>query len=162
MSENAPILLVEDNEDDVLFMRRAARHANVTRTFSVVSDGQAAMDYLAGNAEYSDREKYPLPCFVLLDLKLPYKSGLEVLEWIRQQTELRPLPVIMFTSSGEPADVERAYRLGANGYVVKPSNMEQLIGIVRSISAFWLEQNLLPGINAGRTRFGRMNFSKQT
>ena len=141
-----PILLVEDNSDDVLFMQRAARRAEIVNPITVAPHGIAAIDYLSGNSQFADRSKHPLPCLVLLDLKLPYKSGLEVLEWIRSEKSLKKLPVVMLTTSAENADVERAYELGTNGYLVKPSNMNNLVGILGSIKAFWIDHNVPPAI----------------
>lgn len=146
-----PILLVEDNPDDVLFMHRASKRVEISRPIHVAPDGQAAIDYLSNSGEYSDKAKYPTPCLVLLDLKLPYKNGLEVLKWIRSRPDLKTLPVLMFTTSGESADVEEAYHLGANGYLVKPANMNELVNLVQSVKTFWLQHNLLPSVSMGRT-----------
>ncbi len=144
MNRFESILLVEDNPDDVLFMKRASKQAEIHHPLNVVGDGQAAIDYLGGTADYGDRIKHPLPSLVLLDLKLPYKNGLEVLHWMRQNEIVRRLPVIMFTTSAETSDVNEAYRLGANGYVVKPANMNELISILRAVKSFWLDHNLFP------------------
>jgi len=143
---NRTILLVEDSPDDVFFLQRAFKRAEVKNALQVVKDGQQALGYLAGVGEYADREKFPLPCLVLLDLKLPYVPGLDVLKWIRSRTELQTLPVIIFTSSSERSDVDRAYRLGANSYLVKPSDAEQLVGLAKSFGDYWLKFNLLPPI----------------
>jgi CheY-like chemotaxis protein len=124
---NKSILLVEDNEDDVFFMQRALKIANITLPVNVVEHGQEAIDYLAGTDKYSDRTLHPIPTIVFLDLKLPFKSGHEVLEWIRQQSEFTQLPVVVLSSSEEPADLNRAYKLGCNSYLVKPPKREQLL-----------------------------------
>src|SRR4051812_47964685 len=100
--KTGPILLVEDNEHDVFFMKRAFKTAEISNALQVVGDGQAAIDYLTGVDSYGDRQQFPLPCFILLDLKLPRKSGLDVLSWIRQQPELRTIVVLVLTTSREP------------------------------------------------------------
>lgn len=120
------ILLVEDNEDDVFLMKRAIKEARLSIPVHVIMDGQEAVDYLAGNGKYADRTKYPLPCCVFLDLKLPYKSGFEVFSWMREQPELKDIGVTILTSSPEERDRQRAAQLGANGYWVKPPT-EQMI-----------------------------------
>jgi CheY-like chemotaxis protein len=109
-----------------------------------VKDGKAAKDYLAGNGPFADRDAHPLPGLVLLDLNLPYWSGFEVLEWLRQQPQLRRLPVVVFTSSSRPDDIARAYDAGANGYVVKPNALADLTSLVRALREFWLVHNQLP------------------
>ena len=151
MAQHHSILLVEDNPDDVLFLTRAARHAEISTGFHVASDGQEAIDYLSGAGKFSDKTKYPMPSLVLLDLKLPCKSGLEVLKWIRENQSLKPLPVIMLTTSAENSDVERSYRMGANAYLVKPANMNELTAILKSLKTFWLDHNLMPQISAPKS-----------
>ena len=107
------LLLVEDSDDDVFFFQQAMKKAALTLPVEVVSDGAAAISYLAGDPPYSDRTRFPLPSIVLLDLKLPKKSGLEVLEWLRADSRFQDIQVVMLTSSFEEADVRRAYVLGA-------------------------------------------------
>ena len=125
------ILLVEDNEDDVFFMRRALTRANLQFNLAVASDGQQALDYLAGNGRYSDRTRHPLPALVFLDLKLPYVHGFDVLEWTRRHPSLKDLPVIVLTSSPEERDRQRARELGAQAYVVKPPTPQSVLDAVR-------------------------------
>lgn len=136
-----PILLVEDNEDDIVFMKRCLLRAEVAQPLHVVNDGQQAIDYLAGKEQFADRVQFPLPGLVLLDLKLPRKGGLEVLEWIRQQPALRPLVVLILTTSKEPHDIDRALRLGANAYLVKPASVLDLIEMLKAIRQFWFTFN---------------------
>jgi DNA-binding response OmpR family regulator len=140
------ILLVEDSPDDVFFLQRAFKRAEIKAPLQVVKDGQQALGYLGGVGEYADRQKYPLPCLVLLDLKLPYVPGFDVLKWIRSRTELQTLPVIILTSSSERSDLDRAYRLGANSFLVKPSDSGELLGLAKCFADYWLKYNLLPPI----------------
>jgi CheY-like chemotaxis protein len=135
------ILLVEDSEDDVFLMRRALREAGVTNPLTVVEDGQAAVDYLSGANLYADRAQYPLPALIFLDLKLPMKSGHDVLVWIRAQAGLETMVVVVLTSSDEPRDVSKSYQLGANSYVVKPPTAEKLLDLAKSFKWYWLEFN---------------------
>jgi CheY-like chemotaxis protein len=120
MTHCAPLLLVEDNEDDVFIFQRAFRRAGLGLPLQVASDGQEAIDYLAGAGRYRDRGAYPMPAMMFLDLKLPRRSGHDVLAWISSQTDLPPLPVIILTSSAEQRDLQRARELGALHYLVKP------------------------------------------
>jgi CheY-like chemotaxis protein len=142
----AVILHVEDDPNDVLLVGLAFRKSGVPATLQVVNDGEQAVQYLAGQGPYSDRQIFPLPALVLLDLKLPRRSGLEVLSWVRGQEDLRRLPVIMLTSSNQQADVTRAYDIGLNSYLVKPSALEELIETVRKACSYWLELNIAPCI----------------
>jgi CheY-like chemotaxis protein len=138
------ILHVEDEETDILLFQHVYSQAGLTTLLKTVKDGKAAMDYLAGNAPFDDRRLYPLPGLVLLDLNLPYWSGLEVLVWIRQQPHLRRLPVVVLTSSRRPEDIARAYDAGANAYLVKPNALAELRAQVLALSQFWLAHNQLP------------------
>jgi CheY-like chemotaxis protein len=138
-----PILLVEDEEHDVLFMRLAMEGAGVRNPLIVVDDGQQAISYLSGSGKFEDRQRYPLPGLVLLDLKLPEIPGLEVLKWIREHSVFDDLPVIVFSSSNQEFDVENAYRLGANAYLVKPAYRE-LLELVRRIKLYWLDMDAPP------------------
>ena len=119
VSDTSVILVVEDREDDILLIRRAFDRASVTNPIQVVRDGEEAIAYLIGEGQYANRDEYPLPVLVLLDLKLPRKDGFEVLSWIRSQPGIRSLPVVVLTSSNQIRDVNRAYQLGANSFFVK-------------------------------------------
>jgi CheY-like chemotaxis protein len=138
------ILLAEDNPDDVALMRRAMRKANLASPLQVVDDGEKAIDYLAGNGVYADRKTYPLPALFMLDLKMPRKSGLEVLAWLHAQPLLQRLPVVVLTSSAQNTDVDTAYDLGANSYLVKPVSFDGLLDIVRTLCPYWLGLNEKP------------------
>ena len=119
-------LLADDDENDTYFIERALKEAQVANPLRRVRDGEEAIAYLKGEGGYGDREKFPLPHLMLLDLKMPRKNGFEVLEWVRGQPGLKRLPVIILTSSKEDSDINHAYDLGANTYLVKPSKPEGL------------------------------------
>jgi two-component system response regulator len=129
--------------NDVFFLQHAMRKLGLANPIQVATDGQQAIDYLNGAGKFVDRETFPLPCLVLLDLKLPYVMGLDVLKWIRQQPG-PPLVVIVLTASAEQADIAAAYRLGANAFLTKPSESGRLEDMVKAIKDFWLTQNTWP------------------
>ena len=141
------VLLAEDNSTDALMVQRAFKKANLLNPVQVVDDGDKAVAYLAGDGPYADREKYPLPVLLLLDLKLPRRSGLEVLEWLRQQPAIKRLPVVVLTSSKENADINRAYDLGANSYLVKPVDFDPLLELVKTLGLYWVVTNEKPEID---------------
>lgn len=153
MSDPESILLVEDNDDDVLLIRRAFRKIGYERPLQVVSNGDEAVAYLAGEGAYADRERHPLPALMLLDLKLPRRSGFEVLEWLRGQPGLRRLPVVVLTSSRETADIDRATDAGANSYLVKPVHFENLMEMTRTLRLYWIGLNERPTLRG--TEMGR-------
>jgi CheY-like chemotaxis protein len=140
------ILLVEDDPNEIFLTRRAFRKANINVSLQVIDDGDSAIAYLAGTEKYADRELYPLPKLILLDLKLPCRSGHEILAWLRQHPQLKILPVVIFTSSREPGDVNLAYELGANSYLVKPSGLRALSKMVETLSLYWLVDNEPPEV----------------
>ncbi|RMD93131.1 MAG: response regulator, partial [Calditrichaeota bacterium] len=118
--KNLTVLIVEDDPNDVLLIRRAFQKAKILNPLQFVNDGEQAVQYLSGLPPFADSEKYPAPVLLLLDLKLPKKSGFEVLEWLQQQNTLHRLPVVVLTSSNQSSDINHAYDLGANSYLVKP------------------------------------------
>ena len=138
------ILLAEDDDDDALLIRRALRKADIDVPVHVVRDGVAAADYLSGVGPYADRERYPFPGLLLLDIKMPHRSGLEVLGWLRAQPAIGHLPVVVLTASREARDVERAFELGADSYVVKPGSAEEYLAVARAIGLHWLGTNEPP------------------
>jgi len=146
-SELGVILLAEDNETDVLLTRRAFKKVGLLNPLHVVSDGELAIEYLSGTGKYSNRAEYPLPVLLLLDLKMPRKNGLEVLEWVRQQPTLRALRIVVLTTSQLFKDVNRAYELGANSYIVKPVEMEQFLRVSETLRGYWLWMNETPEIS---------------
>jgi CheY-like chemotaxis protein len=138
---NRPILYAEDDENDAFLTNLAFEKAEILNPLVVVSDGKAAMEYLAGAGKYSNRTEYPLPCLVLLDIKMPHASGLEVLKWIRCQPNACTVPVLMLTSSNQDSDIHRAYLLGANGFLIKPSRPDEMLVMAKGIRDFWLVLN---------------------
>jgi CheY-like chemotaxis protein len=144
--ERSLILLVEDDDNDVLLMSRAFRLAGVKNPLQIAKDGEIAIAYLKGADDYGDRERYPLPSLILLDLKMPRKSGFEVLSRIRQDSHVKKLITIILTASREHQDINRAYGLGINSYIVKPSKFDDLVEAVRTIQAYWLRVNHPPEI----------------
>ncbi len=144
-----PILLVEDSPDDALLIQRAFRKANLANPVQLVRDGEEAVAYLSGAPPYDDRTRFPLPVFMLLDLKLPRRSGLEVLAWVRQESVVKRLPVVVLTSSRESVDVNRAYDLGVNSYLTKPVGFEALLEMVKNVNLYWLVLNEHPEIRRG-------------
>jgi CheY-like chemotaxis protein len=133
MLSSSTILLVEDDPDDVFLMQRALKQAGIANPLQYASDGQQALDYLTGAGAYADRDKYPLPHLVFLDLKLPLIHGFEVLAWIRGSKFAR-LPIVLLTSSAEERDVEQARRLGARSFLVKPPTAQMLVEVMNSLA----------------------------
>ena len=145
-TDGSPILLVEDDPDDVALIIRAFQRANLANPVKVARDGEEAVEYLSGAGPHADRTSSPLPVLILLDLKVPRRNGHEVLEWMRAQDGLRRIPVAVLTSSRERRDVDKAYDLGANAYLVKPVDFEELLRMVSSLHLFWLMLNEPPEV----------------
>jgi CheY-like chemotaxis protein len=148
------ILLAEDDENDVFFLRESFKRAGIENPLEVVKNGQEAIDYLSGKGRYADRSLYPLPCLIILDLQMPRRTGMEVLEWLREQSELRCLPVIIHSGSAQESDVDILYQKGANAFVVKPASMEDRIELANHIKGFWLRFNEPPTRCTGELRCG--------
>jgi len=144
MLNNKFILLVEDDSNDVLLIQRAFAKAGLKDSLKLVRDGEQAIDYLSGRGAYANREKFPLPYLLLLDLKMPGTDGFEVLQWLRGEPDLRRLLVVVLTSSNLQADVDRAYELGANSYLVKPVEFEEMVNLIQRFEAYWTEINRTP------------------
>ena len=163
MAEHAVILLAEDEEDYVLLIRHAFSQANIPNPLHVVWNGQEAIAYLKGEGKYSNREEYPLPDLLLLDLKMPRINGFEVLKWIRSQPGLAPLRVLVLTSSEEIRDVNQAYLLGANSFLVKPLDFQDFAQLSRLIMEFWLKASKTPETHRSpKTKNGGPDGSTQT
>ena len=137
------ILHVEDNPDDVMLMNLAFNRAGIAARLHVVNDGDEAIAALGAGASNGGP-----PVCVLLDVKLPRVSGLEVLAWIRNQPNLRRLPVILLTSSSQTSDINRAYDLGANSFLVKPPDLDSLTKLVKTVAHYWVQTNVRPVANA--------------
>jgi DNA-binding response OmpR family regulator len=133
MNDNRPILLIEDDAEAAELLRIALKKAGLRRPLRVLSNGDEAVAYLSGTPPYENRDQNPAPCLLLLDVKLPRRSGLEVLTWLRSRIAYRPLPVVMITSSSASADIEEALKLGIRAYCVKPSDFEDLKKLARMI-----------------------------
>jgi CheY-like chemotaxis protein len=149
--ELSTILLVEDERNDVFLLQYAFETAGIANPVHIAEDGQQAINYLAGAGKYTNRAQYPMPCLVLLDLKLPVKSGLDVLRWIEAQRALQTLIVIVLSSSRAKNDVDEAYKLGARSFLVKPLSMSARLELARAIKYYWLQLNVLPGFEGCET-----------
>ncbi len=145
-SATAPILHVENDPNDVVFFKEACHRAQLSTRLESVLDGDRAIAYLSGVDGFEDRDRFPWPALVVLDLKMPGLMGFEVLEWIRSQKETKNLPVLIFTSSLHEEDMRRAYDLGANSYLVKPVLFNDLVEIVKAIHLYWLTLNCQPNL----------------
>lgn len=144
MARSPNILLVEDDPNDALLVTKAFQKTLAGIPLVVVPNGQEAVNYLKGDGRYTDRATYPFPDIVLLDLKMPLMNGFEVLRWIRQQPRLKRLPVIVLTGSVQDSDARMAYEVGANSYVIKPTDFNRLLETMKVLGSFWLEGTKLP------------------
>jgi CheY-like chemotaxis protein len=134
-----PIVLhAEDDPNDVALMKHACLAADVSFQLQPAADGEKAIQYLSGQGVFANRQQYPMVSLVLLDLKMPRRSGFEVLEWIRSNPALKCLPVLILTSSRHDLDVRRAYEMGANSYLVKPVNFEALVNMAKILDLYWM------------------------
>ncbi|MBA3810091.1 MAG: response regulator [Caulobacteraceae bacterium] len=141
MNDESSILLIEDNPDDAELVRYAFEKVGIGNPLVSLSDGDSAVEFLGEVRVYADRKRHPLPALILLDLKLPRRSGFEVLRFIRDQEPTRHIPVVVLTSSNQQDDIKRAYEDGANSYLVKPVSRDALIEMVRSLDAYWIKLN---------------------
>ena len=144
MMKPARILLVEDNRMDVELILDAFREARLGNKVHVARNGQEALDYLFGHDEYADREAYPLPDLMLLDLKMPGIDGHEVLRQVKETPGLKRLPVVILTSSKEEGDLALSYDNGANSYLVKPVSFAGFLEMVHQVTDYWLLLNVGP------------------
>jgi len=151
LPQETVILLAEDLPNDVLLIRRALHNANVSNPFFVVSNGQECLDYLNGVAKYSNRDEFPFPDILLLDLKMPKTDGFEVIIEIRKNKTFSALRIIVLTSSENIKDVNKAYQLGANSFLVKPLEFENFKAMMQTLSSFWLYTSALPAPGMGVT-----------
>jgi CheY-like chemotaxis protein len=144
IEKHETIMVVEDEADDVALLQRAFRKVGILNPVVFLADGEHAVQYLAGEGEYCDRARCPLPSLILLDLKLPRKSGLDVLAWIGEQLLLRRIPVVVLTGSRQSSDLESAYELGANSYLVKPVAFDDLMKMIDALKLYWIVFNETP------------------
>lgn len=144
MSERSVILAAEDEDDYILLLKQAFSQANFENVVYFVSTGKEVISYLKGEGKFADREEFPLPDLLLLDLKLPGYNGFEILGWIRSHPGLTALRIIVLTSSDRVRDVNDAYRLGANSFLVKPYDFEDLVNFAKLIKEFWLRRSECP------------------
>ncbi len=138
------ILLAEDSADDVFLIRSAFKKSGFPDPIYVVTNGEQVLQYLKGEGLYSDRERYPVPQLLLLDLNMPRMNGFEVLSWIRQRREWMCLPVIVLTTSFYGPEIKRAYDLGANSFITKPADFSQLLASLKEVGEHWLRRAILP------------------
>ena len=146
MLDHVPILLAEDDLNDLLLMQRALDRAGFLNPVLPVRDGREIVEYLEGRGEFSQRDKHPLPGLLLLDLKMPVMNGFEVLRWVRSQPKLKRLPIIILTGSVHETDTRTAYEEGANSYLIKPANFNELVETIKNVGDFWLTGTRLPNL----------------
>jgi CheY-like chemotaxis protein len=138
------ILHVDDDTGDRELLQYALESLELKINLQTAENGQAAADYLSGKAGYSDRQLFPLPSIVLLDLKMPIMNGFEFLQWLRRQEQIKWLPVVIFTASDSPQDMKQGYDLGANSLIVKPTAYKDLVECIRELIHYWFERNRQP------------------
>jgi CheY-like chemotaxis protein len=144
MPDHAIILLAEDDEDYVVLIKKVFEQAHIPNPVHVVWNGEEAIAYLKGQGKYSNRDEFPLPDIFLLDLKMPRINGFEVLKWVRQQPTLAAMRILVLTSSDQIRDVNEAYQLGANSFLVKPFDFEDFTHLSRLIADFWFKASRTP------------------
>jgi CheY-like chemotaxis protein len=143
MPKNKTILVAEDSEGDAFVLQRAFEKAQIDAELHFVADGQDAVDYLSGVGSFTDRNVHPMPRLLLLDLRMPRLSGFDVLHWLQKHPTLKRLPVTVFSSSNIDKDVDRAYDLGANSYIVKPGSLNAYAELMETLHRYWTELNRL-------------------
>ena len=149
MLNNAPVLVAEDDPNDVFLLRRAFQKAGVPNPFVVFHNGQEAIDYLSNETSPRDGQRQNLPALFFLDLKMPLMDGFDVLLWLRARPAAKKMPVIVLTSSNQEKDIEQARQLGADDYRVKPQQFEDLIQIVQEVRDRWLKLHSNPNLRIG-------------
>jgi two-component system response regulator len=144
MRKNGIVLIIDDNPDDILLILKGFERAGFDNKVVNLGDGEEALLYLKGLGKYSNRIKYPIPALILLDVKMPKVDGFSVLRWIRQHPEWQCLPVIILSTSFYGPEIIRAYELGANSFLTKPSDFHEYMAAIRNLARYWLEDNVLP------------------
>ena len=137
LDSNLPILIAEDSEDDAFILQHTLKKAGLPNPTHICVDGLDVIDYLQAQGPYADRAKYPFPRMLIVDLKMPRMSGLDLLAWIKKHPRCAIIPCVVFTSSREPSDIVTAYRLGANAFITKPGDLPGLERILRALHHFW-------------------------
>ena len=146
MNTPLEVLLIEDNPQDTELAIRALKELNLADHLIHLTDGQAGIDFLFGIGAYEGRDVSQQPKVILLDLKLPKLSGIEVLRELRADERMKYIPVVVLTSSREERDISEVYRLGANSYVVKPMNFQSYLDVIGNMGKYWLKINLYPNV----------------
>lgn len=139
-----PILIADDDEEDRMLLQDAMDESHLANPLHFVVDGQEVMDYLLNRGKFSDKEKYPSPGLVLLDLNMPKKDGREVLQEIKNTPALRCIPIVILTTSKAEEDILRTYDLGVNSYITKPVTFDGLVEIIRNLGKYWFEIVSIP------------------
>jgi CheY-like chemotaxis protein len=145
-NSNPVVLVADDDGNDVFFLRRAFQKAGLEHQVIDVPDGEKAIHYLCGQEIYSDRSQFPVPSLLFLDLKMPKVSGFEVLEWLNKHGEMNGLKVVVLSSSGLPADMEKARNLGAHDYRIKPADIDEMISMVQDVANRFLAEAPVSGL----------------
>jgi two-component system response regulator len=138
------ILYAEDEETDAILFERAFRRADIKDRLMIVPQGEAVIDYFTHQGDFKDAAFWPLPRLVLLDVHMPGLSGLDVLQWLRSSTQFCSVVTLILSSSSAPVDIQRAYALGANGYLVKPLSLDESVTMAKAIQEYWLSHNRMP------------------
>ena len=137
MKPDFNILLVDDDENDVLLIKRALQKNEINNLVRVVSDGEEAVSYLLRRPPFDDRDKFPYPDVIITDIKMPRRNGLELLQWVKENPIYRVTPTMVLSSSKDTQDIKQAFYLGASAYFVKPAKFEDLVVLMRRIYDFW-------------------------
>jgi CheY-like chemotaxis protein len=137
MDKEFTILLLEDDPNDVLLLKRALQKNGIQNPVQVLPDGIEGIAYFSRTGKYADRDQFPLPRVMIIDLKMPRMGGLEFLQWLKDHPEFRIIPTLVLSSSRENVDVAKAYALGANSYMVKPANFQDLENLIKIIHEYW-------------------------
>jgi|SRR6185436_16877039 len=146
MQRELVMLVAEDDVSDAELLRIAMRRSGITNRTFFVKDGEQAIEYLEGKGEFADRQKYPFPKIVITDLKMPRRTGLELLDWLQQHPECKVLPTVLMSGSALPNDIRKAYGLGAKSYFTKPSSLDELTELMKVLNEYWSSTEL-PEIN---------------
>ncbi|WP_224982315.1 response regulator [Geomonas agri] len=145
---NHTILVVDNDQDQAHFTKLALQRVGVITPVQSARDGEEAIGYLSGRGTFQDRECYPMPVLMLLDLKLPHISGVGLLSWLREQPALKRLPVVVLTTQVPPVDLNRAYELGCNSFLFKPNSFNALLVMMQNLVQYWLGLNVAPELAA--------------